>query len=204
MSKPMTQREMSAKGGKAGAGKPKIRTTEHTRNAAAGRWGKIPSDIENYLASEKCDGIRAFWTGSEFMTRHGNILNAPNWFKSEMPSVRLDGELWMGRGTFATLQSRIQTKGGDWDGIRFAIFDLAVLRMTTTERIAELQTIALPAHCEIVAHVEVSAESLDAMESDIVANGGEGACLRHKEENYRPTNFIKVKRLYPDLERWQG
>jgi hypothetical protein len=42
------------------------------------------------------------------------------------------------------------------------------------------------------------------METDIVARGGEGICLRHKDEFYRPNNFIKIKRLFPDLDRWQG
>jgi DNA ligase 1 len=200
----MTHKEMSAKGGKAGKGKSKARTSDQARAAVNARWGKIPSDIENYLASEKCDGIRCFWTGSEFMTRHGNILYAPEWIKAGMPSVRLDGELWMGRGTFDTLQSRLQTNGGDWEGVRFSIFDLAVLRMTTLERLTELSKLDLPAHCELVSHIEVTRESLDAMEAEIVAGGGEGVCLRHKFENYRPSNFIKVKRLYPDIDRWHG
>jgi ATP-dependent DNA ligase len=42
------------------------------------------------------------------------------------------------------------------------------------------------------------------METDIVARGGEGICLRHKDETYRPNNFLKIKRLFPDLDRWQG
>ena len=110
----------------------------------------------------------------------------------------------MGRGMFNELQSALQTKGSDWQGVRFAVFDLAVLRLATTERLENLATIQLPSHCERVNHVLVTSEELDAMESDIVANGGEGVCLRHKDETYRPTNFIKVKRLFPDIERWQG
>ena len=200
----MTQREMSAKGGHAGAGKPKIRTAEHTRNAAAARWGNIPSDLENYLASEKLDGCRAFWTGSDFMSRNGHVFAAPDWFKAGMPNVRLDGELWMGRGTFDTLVSRLQTKGGDWSGVKFMVFDLAQLRKNTLQRIGELHEIELPDHCEIVPHVTVTAEQLDEMEQRIVDGGGEGVCLRQKWEDYRPTNFVKVKRLFPDLDRWQG
>ena len=199
----MTASEMGKKGGSK-KGPTKARTSEQARAAVNARWSKIPSDIENYVASEKCDGIRAFWTGSEFMTRHGNILNAPAWFKAGMPDIRLDGEIWMGRGTFNALQSTIQTIGSDWEGVRFAIFDLAVLRMTTTERLAELQTIDLPAHCDLVPHLGVTGGELDAMESEIVRNGGEGVCLRHKDEAYRPTNFIKVKRLFPDIDRFQG
>ncbi len=166
---------------------------------------EIPDNITDYLASEKLDGVRAFWTGHEFMTRHGNVLNVPAWFKAGMPNARLDGELWMGNGTFAELQSAMQRKGGDWRGIRFMIFDMAVLRVATTERIKALAELSLPAHCATIKHTSLTSHAeLDAMESEIVNNGGEGICLRHKDEFYRPNNFIKVKRLFPDLERWQG
>lgn len=203
MSKPMTPQEMGRKGGGV-KGPSKARTTEQARAAVNARWHKIPADLENYFASEKLDGIRAIWTGSEFMTRHGNILNAPDWFKAGMPECRLDGELWMGRGTFDALQSNLQTKGSEWTGIKFMIFDLAEMRKTTTERISDLQKMGIPAHCELVSHVTTESCQLDAMEKIIVDGGGEGVCLRHKYENYRPANFIKVKRLFPDLDRWQG
>jgi len=166
---------------------------------------EIPDNITDYLASEKLDGVRAFWTGHEFMTRHGNVLNVPAWFKAGMPSVRLDGEIYMGLGTFNQLQSDMQRKGSQWDGIRFMIFDAAILRKTTTERIAFLETLLFPSHCTVISHAPLDNHAeLDEMETDIVARGGEGVCLRHKDEFYRPNNFIKVKRLFPDLERWQG
>jgi DNA ligase-1 len=166
---------------------------------------EIPENIFDYYASEKLDGIRAIWTGTEFVTRHGNVLNPPKWFVSGMPMMRLDGELWMGRGTFNALQSALQTKGGDWHGVKFMIFDLAVLRLKTEQRIELLGNIIFPNHCEIVEHIKLTShETLDAIETAIVAQGGEGVCLRHAEEFYRPANFIKVKRLFPDIDRWQG
>lgn len=165
---------------------------------------EIPSDIENYLASEKLDGVRCVWTGSEFASRHGKIFKVPAHFKAGMPACRLDGELYMGRDTFGRLQSVMQRKGSDWAGIKFHVFDLAEMRLTTEERICKLATVDLPSHCELVPHRVVTHDELDAMESEIVAGGGEGVCLRHISENYRPNNYIKVKRLFPDLERWQG
>ena len=33
-------------------------------------------NISNYLISEKLDGIRARWTGSELLTRNGNRIHA--------------------------------------------------------------------------------------------------------------------------------
>lgn len=139
------------------------------------------------------------------MTRHGNILNVPEWFKAGMPLVRLDGELWIGNGTFAQLQCEMQRKGGSWRGIRFMIFDMAVLRVPTWKRIKALQSLDLPEHCTVISHATLDCHAeLDDMETDIVTRGGEGICLRHKDEFYRPNNFIKVKRLFPDIDRWQG
>lgn len=166
---------------------------------------EIPDNITDYLASEKLDGVRAFWTGSEFITRHGKTLSMPEWFTEGMPDVRLDGELWMGNGTFDQLQSEMQRKDGEWRGVRFMIFDLAVLRLTTRHRLSELSRLNLPNHCQLVAHELLRDHAhLDTLEEGIVRRGGEGICLRHKDEFYRPNNFIKVKRLFPDLERWQG
>jgi DNA ligase-1 len=42
--------------------------------------------------SEKYDGMRLFWDGSAFFTRHGKKLTAPDFIK--MPNFALDGELW--------------------------------------------------------------------------------------------------------------
>jgi DNA ligase 1 len=166
---------------------------------------EIPANINEYLASEKLDGVRCVWTGYEFISRHGKVFKSPAWFAAGMPEgVRLDGELYMGRDTFGKLQSAMQRKGSDWAGIKFHVFDLAAPRASTVERLAKLATIPLPAHCELVEHVSVTREQLDEMEAAIVNGGGEGVCLRHRDEFYSPLNFVKVKRLFPDLERWQG
>jgi DNA ligase-1 len=51
--------------------------------------------------SEKLDGVRAYWNGANFLSRNGNIFDAPRWFKEGLPrSVSLDGELWVDRKAF--------------------------------------------------------------------------------------------------------
>ncbi|MGO2563434.1 MAG: DNA ligase, partial [Pseudoalteromonas nigrifaciens] len=61
------------------------------------------SDVSNYLVSEKFDGVRAIWTGKQFVTRQGNVINAPEWFTAPLPKVWLDGELWTKYQHFAVL-----------------------------------------------------------------------------------------------------
>ena len=71
---------------------------------------EIPANVTGWWVSEKLDGVRAIWTGTALLTRNGKRLNAPKWFTDSMPDIRLDGELWMGRGTFDKLVSTIQRK----------------------------------------------------------------------------------------------
>ena len=164
--------------------------------------GKANRRLAGWWLSEKLDGTRIFWTGTAYLTRNGHRLTPPPWWFVGMPNTRLDGELWMGRGTFETLVSVIQTKGSAWEGITFEVFDLAELRRPIEARIAALAKLALPDHCRLVPHsVCTGAGDLDATEAAIVAAGGEGLCLRPPGSFYRPNNFLKVKRIHRDLDR---
>jgi DNA ligase-1 len=168
---------------------------------------EIPEDVTGWWVSEKFDGVRAIWTGARLLTRHGKELKAPAWFTAGLPNMRLDGELWMGRGTFDALVSTIQRKGSDWAGVKFMVFDLADVG-TFEERETRLQAATLPANAERVTHRQLASNAdLDVMEAAVVAAGGEGLVIRRPGSKYRPGrkgDTIKVKRLVADLDRWQG
>jgi DNA ligase-1 len=116
--------------------------------------------------------------------------------------VRLDGELFAGRGGFDRLVSTVQTKGSAWEGITFQIFDLAALYQTIEERHQHLAKLSLPPWCRLVPHrVCGGRDDLDNTEVEIVAGGGEGCILRPPGSFYRPDNFTKIKRLFPELNR---
>ena len=38
--------------------------------------------------------------GRRFLSRQGNVYHAPAWFTAGLPSVPLDGELWLDRKAF--------------------------------------------------------------------------------------------------------
>ena len=167
---------------------------------------EIPSDVAGWWVSEKLDGVRAIWTGTALLSRHGRPLNAPAWFTAGLPAdIRLDGELWMGRGTFDALLSKIQGKG-DWSGVQFHVFD--VQGSGTFEERQSALCRPFPSHVKPVPHLELSGhDALDAMEANIVANGGEGCVIRRPGSPYRPGRIgdvVKVKRIFPDIDRWQG
>jgi len=167
----------------------------------------IPEEVTGWLASEKLDGIRAIWTGRKLLTRNGHTLKAPAWFTAGLPDMRLDGELYMGRGTFDKLQSVIQKKDSNWEGVQFHVFDLADVG-TVEERIDTLEKSKLPNHVVRVLHFPLSShDELDRMEKAVVSAGGEGMVIRRPGSAYRPGRIgdvVKVKRLVADDDRWQG
>ena len=85
----------------------------------------IPADVSGWWVSEKYDGVRAIWNGERLLSRNGKDLGAPEWFTAGLPkNIRLDGELWMGRGTFDQLVSAIQRKDSDWQGVRLSLIHI--------------------------------------------------------------------------------
>jgi DNA ligase-1 len=65
----------------------------------AGSWDNT-MDLSGWWLSEKLDGVRAYWDGSNFYSREGNPFPVPAWFKVGLPNCALDGELWCGRQKF--------------------------------------------------------------------------------------------------------
>ena len=147
-----------------------------------------------WLMSEKLDGWRAMWTGSEFVTRDGNILPAPQSIKDAMPKVALDGELYVGRGMLGNVAGAVRS--ADWSALSFCVFD-APIAGTASERIAWLSTLSLPPFCKIVEHVRCeSSAHLDRLFDVVVGTGGEGLVIRDPSACYevgRSSAMLKVK-----------
>jgi len=115
----------------------------------------------------------------------------------------MDGELWMGNGSFQRLASAIQTKGGSWSGVEYHVFDLAEAG-TFEDRMDRLSKITLPRHVHIVTHrLCTGMADLDRMEREVVDHGGEGCVIRRPGCLYRPGrsgDVVKIKRLVKDVE----
>lgn len=155
--------------------------------------------------SEKLDGVRAFWTGSEFLSRQGNVYRAPDWFSKNLPNVPLDGELWLDRQAFQRTVSivRRHDQSDQWRQIKFLVFDAPSIpecferrRRFVNECIAEYQSAFAVAHrhdrCKGLDHLQ---QTLDAIE----LVGGEGIMLRQPESRYeagRSATLQKVKRFH--------
>ena len=88
---------------------------------------KKSSDLSHYWASEKYDGVRAYWDGQQFISRQGNVYHAPDWFMQGFPERPLDGELWLARNSFEQLLSTV-TKDipvdDEWQQLSYRVFEL--------------------------------------------------------------------------------
>lgn len=93
--------------------------------------GDLNIDLSDYLVSEKYDGVRAYFDGSEIWSRHGKKIKAPEAWLNKIRHVTtcaLDGELWMGRGLFKETSACVRrTKNVDeraWEDVMFLAFDM--------------------------------------------------------------------------------
>lgn len=170
----------------------------------AERWDGL-QDPSGWWMSEKLDGVRAYWTGKEFLSRLGNPYLAPDWFKAGLPETPLDGELWAGRKQFQRAVSivRRQDKSERWREITFVVFDAPAVEAPFEERLAQCRELLsgrdLP-HARVHDHAVCSgADALRTELARIEALGGEGLMLRQPGSKYvagRSTTLLKVKSFF--------
>lgn len=161
------------------------------------------SDVSTYWVSEKLDGVRGRWDGRQLWTRGGQRISAPAWFMAKWPAVAMDGELWMGHGRFDEVSGLVrsgQPADGAWSRVRFMVFDLPDHGGVFEARVMEMRTL-LPATgvawLQPVAQFRVDdAQQLDARLKQVVAAGGEGLMLHHRNARYasgRSDSLLKYK-----------
>ena len=151
----------------------------------------IGQTVEGWLASEKIDGIRALWNGSQFVSRNGVVFAVPDWFKVGMPDCPLDGELFAG-SLGATISA---TQAGRWQEVTFHAFD-APSGDKFKDRVAKLATMPLPPHCEAVPHWTTDTFGAIRKADEIAGAGGEGLVVRDPSKPYvagRSSVALKIK-----------
>jgi DNA ligase-1 len=167
-------------------------------------WDQF-TDPTGWWLSEKLDGVRAYWDGSQFWSRLGNRFHAPDWFAAGLPSVPLDGELWLGRQQFQRTVGivRRQDQSDLWKEIRYVVFDAPGLEKVFEDRLAFVQeclTTDRPRYG--VAHEHQRCAGVDHLRAELdrlAALGGEGLMLRRVGSRYesgRSQTLLKVKRFH--------
>ena len=164
-------------------------------------------NVGGWLASEKLDGVRAYWDGRNLRSRNGKILAAPGGWSAHFPSFALDGELYTVRGEFEKIQSIVMDKTPSvaaWSEVKFYVFDVPEAGGGLLERLSELEKFIAKnpqagQNLKIIKQVKVKDNAeFEAFAEHIVANGGEGAVVREPNAPYerkRSKNALKYKKF---------
>ena len=161
-------------------------------------------DPTDWLMSEKLDGVRALWDGSQFFSRQGNPFYAPSWFVAGLPDTSLDGELWLERKSFQRTVSivRRQDETPLWRGLKFVVFDAPASREPFEQRLKLVRDALASKRPEFATALpHFVCQGRDHLERElnrIIELGGEGVMLRQPGSRYeagRSSTLLKCKRF---------
>lgn len=141
-----------------------------------------------FYVSEKLDGVRALWDGSALRFRSGRRIAAPSWFTAKLPAMALDGELWMGRGTFDELSGivrKTEPEDADWRKVQYMVFEAPQSKGIFAQRVVLLNKAVSTANWPQLRAVEQwelpNAAALQAKLKAITRAGGEGLMLHRAD-----------------------
>ena len=169
--------------------------------------------VNEYLISEKLDGIRARWTGTVLLTRNGNRIFAPAWFTAGWPAEPMDAELWSGRGEFEHIASVVMSETPDarWHSITMMVFDLPASDAPFYERAEHIVRLTEQANSRYLKAVPqfmlATQQQLEQKLDEVVSRGGEGLMLHHRLARYsdgRSDKLLKLKQHSDDEARVIG
>lgn len=159
-------------------------------------------NVTGWYMSEKLDGVRAYWNGSELISRSGRVIVAPDFFTQGFPSSELDGELWSKRGDFANIASIVNKKVPDmaWRELTFNVFEVPHKEGNLLNRLKSVQT---SSYIRVIQQLKVKdIQALRKFLKDVESKGGEGVVVRDGSLPYyygRSNDALKVK-SYVDEE----
>ncbi|MBO1923045.1 DNA ligase [Thiomicrorhabdus sp. 6S3-12] len=179
----------------------------------AGRLIEVSADgADEWFLSRKYDGVRAYWNGTDLLTRQGNRISAPVWFTDAFPSFALDGELWSATGHFSFISGLIRSSVDSrqweegWRAVTYRVFEVPNQAGGLMARMSILKDYLRAYPSKYLKPVEQyrisSSRQLRSYFRKIVDAGGEGVILRNGVLEYqtgRLESVVKVK-PYSDAE----
>ncbi len=157
-----------------------------------------------WLVSEKLDGVRAHWDGTQLRFRSGRPVPAPDAFLARLPRTPVEGELWLGRGRFDELSGLVRRASPDddaWRHVRYMLFELPGAPGPFTERARELEALARRVgwpQLQAVPQRPVAGRDMVApWLEEVVRGGGEGLMLHRADAPYRAGRSVDVVKLKP-------
>ena len=166
--------------------------------------GATRIDVDAYFVSEKLDGVRGRWDGQALWTRSGHRIVTPAAFTRGWPDIPMDGELWIARDRFDAISALVRSARTDdaaWAPVRFMVFDLPAHPGPFAERVrATRALVARTAHPQLRMVTQTpgtSRAALDAQLAAVVAAGGEGLMLHHRDARYGAGRSAALFKLKP-------
>ena len=158
-------------------------------------------DLTGWWISEKLDGVRAYWDGTQFLSRLGNRFFPPPWFVDAFPHHPLDGELWGGRKLFQRTVGIVkrQDRSPLWKDLLYVVFDAPAHEGEFEERIEHARQSVEGKSAYVRIHEHVVCAGIDHLRSElsrVEALGGEGLMARRPRSKYeagRSSSLLKVK-----------
>ncbi|MEY4266519.1 MAG: hypothetical protein RIS90_1054 [Pseudomonadota bacterium] len=161
-------------------------------------------DPADFLVSEKLDGVRALWDGQTLRFRSGRTIGAPGWFLAGLPATALDGELWLGRGSFDRLSAIVRRSSpveAEWRALNYMVFDLPGSGGPFAERAqraAALVGAGSPAWLQVIVQERVAdAGALQRLLQTRVGQGAEGLMLHRADALWAPGRSEALRKLKP-------
>ena len=174
-----------------------------------------PKAPNGWWMSEKFDGYRALWDGQNFVSRGGNIFEAPDYFKKWMPTnIVLDGELFLGRRCFEKcgIFRRKVPDDKEWKklNVNYNIFDAPAHKGLFEARMDFIKT-TIKTLCakkgqlgkcplNLVKQTKIKSEAdLNKYFKKLTTKGAEGVMIRAPKSPYeskRSSYLLKVKQQF--------
>ena len=170
-------------------------------------YEKDKHKVNNWLMSEKLDGIRAYWDGKNLISKNGNIINAPNWFTKNFPNFELDGELWTRRDDFESIQNIVldTNPSSKWEEITYNIFEVPNEKGNFDKRLEKIKFWLDKNPNKIIKIIPQlickNETDLNIYLKELVNKKAEGIILKNPNLEYftgRSENILKVKKFYDD------
>lgn len=170
----------------------------------ASSWPQPAPAVQDYLFSEKLDGVRARWDGQRLVTRSGNRIAVPASFTAGWPAQAMDGELWIGPDQFDAISALVRRRDAAdprWQQARFHAFDLPGHGGGFSQRHTALQALvhaqARPSLTVVPQRRLTDHASLQQWLARILAAGGEGLMAQHQHARYQPGRSALLFKIKP-------
>lgn len=179
---------------------------EHLQLAKNFSFDKNTIPLNEYWVSEKLDGIRGYWTGTQMLSKQGNPIQIPVWFTINWPKTPLDGEFWIGRSKFQEALSCVTNKSDSdlcWMNVTYKIFDLPDRLEPFSKRIQAMSEIVKQTNNPTLSTItQIRIKDYNELEqklSQVTIEHGEGLMLHHQNALYRSgrvNHLLKVKQKH--------